>query len=128
MQIAKHYTEYIDQAKRLEAEKELEKAAKLYELAIKQEPFEELPYARLMVIYRKLKQPKDEWRVINKALDVFRSHYDKKTAQFSGKDRIGRLSKALLKSVTGASKKTSYTQYPEPIPKWTLRKKALERK
>lgn len=128
MQIAKHFTEYIEQAKAAEAEEELQKAAKLYELAIKQEPFEELPYTRLMIIYRKLKQPKDELRVINKALDVFQSHYDGKAAQFSGKDQIGQLSKALLKAISGSSKKAGHTQYPEPIPKWRLRKKTVEKK
>jgi len=128
MHVARHYTEYLKQARAVEAEGEPEKAAAIYEQAVKQNPFEELPYNRLMVIYRKLKQPKDELKIIIKALDVFQSHYDQKKAQFSGRDNIGQLSKALLKSVTGSSKKTSYTRYPEPIHKWTLRKKAVQKK
>jgi tetratricopeptide (TPR) repeat protein len=128
MHVAKHYTEYIEQARATEADGELEKAASLYEQAIQQEPFDQLPYNRLMIIYRKLKQPKDELRVIEKALDVFQSYYDEKAAHYSGKDKIGQLSRALLKSVTGTSKKTSYTQYPEPIPKWTVRRKAVQKK
>jgi hypothetical protein len=71
MHVAKHYTEYLKQARTFEEDGEPEKAASLYELAIKQAPFEELPYNRLMIIYRKLKQPREELRVINKALDVF---------------------------------------------------------
>ena len=128
MHIAQHYTEHIKQARAVEANGELEKAASIYEQAIKQEPFEELPYSRLMIIYRKLKQPKDELRVIKKALDVFQSHYDEKAVHYSGRDKIGQLSKALLKSMSGSNRTASYTQYPEPIPRWTLRKKAVEKK
>jgi tetratricopeptide (TPR) repeat protein len=128
MHVANHYTEYLEQAKAVEDGGDLEKAATLYEHAIRQEPFEEHPYNRLMILYRKLKQPKDELRIINKALEVFQLHYDEKAAHFSGKDKLGQLSKALLKSLTGSSKKTSYTHYPEPIPKWTRRKKLLEKK
>jgi hypothetical protein len=128
MPVAKHYTELIEEARRVESEGELEKAASIYEQAIRQEPMVEFPYNRLMVIYRKFKQAKDEYRVINKALDVYVSYYDKKLKPYTSNTRTGQLSKALLKSVTGNAKKTSYTSYPEPIPRWTLRKKAVEKK
>jgi|SRR5690349_7521844 tetratricopeptide (TPR) repeat protein len=128
MPVTKHYTELIEEARKVEAEGELEKAASIYEQAIRQHPMDELPYNRLMIIYRKFKQPKNEYRVINKALDVYTSYYDKKLEPYTSNTKIGQLSKALLKSVTGSNKKTSYTSYPEPIPKWTLRKKAVEKK
>jgi hypothetical protein len=81
-----------------------------------------------MIIYRKFKQPKNELRVIKKALEVYTAFYDKKLKPYTSNTKVGQLSKALLKSVTGSAKKTSYTSYPEPIPRWTLRKKAVEKK
>jgi tetratricopeptide (TPR) repeat protein len=128
MPATKHYTELIEEARNVEAEGELEKAASIYEQAIKQQPMDEFPYNRLMIIYRKFKQPKEEYRVINKALDVYISFYDEKLKPYTSNTKIGQLSKALLKSVTGNAKKTSFTSYPEPIPRWTLRKKAVEKK
>jgi tetratricopeptide (TPR) repeat protein len=128
MPATKHYTELIEEARNVEAEGELEKAASIYEQAIRQHPMDEFPYNRLMIIYRKFRQPKNEFRVINKALDVFTDYYDKKLKPYTSNTKVGQLSKALLKSVTGSAKKTSYTSYPEPIPRWTLRKKVVEKK
>jgi tetratricopeptide (TPR) repeat protein len=118
----------IEEARNVEADGELEKAASIYEQAIRQHPMDEFPYNRLMIIYRKFKQPKNELRVIKKALEVYTAFYDKKLKPYTSNTKVGQLSKALLKSVTGSAKKTSYTSYPEPIPRWTLRKKAVEKK
>jgi tetratricopeptide (TPR) repeat protein len=128
MPVTKHYTELIEAARNVEADGELEKAASIYEQAIRQHPMDEFPYTRLMIIYRKFKQPKNELRVIKKALEVYTAFYDKKLKPYTSNTKVGQLSKALLKSVTGSAKKTSYTSYPEPIPRWTLRKKAVEKK
>lgn len=128
MPVTKHYTELIEEARNVEADGELEKAASIYEQAIRQHPMDEFPYNRLMIIYRKFKQPKNELSVINKALEVYTAFYDKKLKPYTSNTKVGQLSKALLKSVTGSAKKTSYTSYPEPIPRWTLRKKAVEKK
>jgi tetratricopeptide (TPR) repeat protein len=128
MPVTKHYTELIEEARNVEADGELEKAASIYEQAIRQHPMDEFPYNRLMIIYRKFKQPENELNVINKALEVYTTFYDKKLKPYTSNTKVGQLSKALLKSVTGSAKKTSYTSYPEPIPRWTLRKKAVEKK
>ena len=128
MKAGKHYTEIIDEAEAMEAEGDLKKAAALYEAAIKQKPFHEKPYDRLMTIYRKLKDYKKEVQTIDKALALFKEHYDKKAAPFTGNDKVGQLSKQLLASVTGSTKRTSYTTYPEPIPRWTVRKNNAEKK
>lgn len=123
---AQHYTELVKQAKAVEEDGELEKAAELYELSIRQEPLEEWPYARLMKIYRQQKEYKQERRVIEKALKVFQAHYDKKGEKRLGKKgRSFELSKALLKAVEG---KNSEHYYPEPIPKWMKRKLVVEKK
>ena len=121
-----HYIELIRQAREAEGSNDLGNAATLYEKAIKQKPFLEQPYTRLMIIYRKLKQPQDELRIINTALDLFTSHYDERIKHYSGKDKIGQVSKALLRSLAGSSKPAK--EYPQPIPKWTNRQKQVEKK
>ncbi len=107
---------------------EVEQAISLYEKVIKQEPLLELPYNRLMILYRKQKLYEKELKVLDKALEVFFGHYDKKLQPYTGNTQLANLSRALLKSVSGNEKKTSYTSYPEPIPKWTVRRKNLEKK
>ncbi len=121
-----HYTELIRVAQLLEGKGDLESAAAEYEKAARQSPLEEAPYSRLMIIYRKLKEPAKELKAINKGLDVFISAYDRRLKKYSGKDRLGKLSKALLKTVTGTSK--IKINYPDPIPKWLKRKEAVEKK
>jgi tetratricopeptide (TPR) repeat protein len=122
----KHYTELFKQAELQEAEGELEDAAKSYEQVIKQHPLEERAYSRLMIIYRKLKDPKKELKVINKGIEAFKAQHDKKLETFSRNDAVGRLSKALLKSVSGKNLKTK--DYPKPVPQWTKRKAVVEKK
>ena len=127
MHVAQHYTEYIKQAKAAEQEGEEEEAITFYERAIKQKPLLEQPYARLMVLYRKKKQYEEELKVVNKALEVFTEHYDKKKKAFQGSAKVASLSKAILK-VVGGSKAAMENRYPQPIPKWTKRKKTVEKK
>jgi tetratricopeptide (TPR) repeat protein len=128
MHVVKPYTELIKQAREAETDGEIQDAASLYERAIRQDPLIELPYNRLMIIYRKQKEYEKELKVLDKALEVFISHYDKKLKPYTGNTKLAQISKALLKSLSGSSKKTSYTSYPEPIPKWTVRRKNLEKK
>ena|SRR5687768_9701278 len=127
MQAAQHYTEYIKQAKLAEEEGNIEEATALYEKAIKQKPLLEQPYNRLMVIYRKDKKYKEELRVIDKALDRFIKHYDKKKETFKVPDKVARLSKALLKKI-GDGNKASENSYPQPVQKWLTRKSTVEKK
>lgn len=126
MEVAKHYAELIKEARKAEEDAEIKDAIDLYEKAIKQKPVLEQPYGRLMILYRKEKQYSKELKVIDKALDVFTSMYDKKKAVFSGAGKVAQLSKALLKTVGGTKKDENY--YPEPIPKWLKRKAVVEKK
>src|SRR5690242_13897629 len=105
--IAKPYRELLLEAKDAEENNELEKAAKIYERAIKSEPNEELPYNRLMIIYRKLTQYEDEPNTIKKGIKAFEDLYRKKTEKFLGKNKSAeRLSNALAKSLGQKGKKT----------------------
>src|SRR3954468_20829002 len=115
-----HYTELIRQAVEVEAEGELEKAAELYEKAIKQKPFEEKPYARLMKIYRQFRDYEKELKVIDRGLQVFQEHYDKRMEKSVVNTKAAKLSKALLKAVEGKNARDHY--YPEPVPKWMKRR------
>lgn len=120
------YLEHIKLAKAAEENGDEKSAASHYEQAIRSSPMEEQPYNRLMIIYRKLKEPEKELKVIDKALKVFMSHYDDRLDKFSGKDKLGQLSRALLKTVSGKSKPA--IEYPQPVPKWIKRKEGLKKK
>lgn len=127
--VAKPYHELMAEAEDAEENNELEKAAKIYEQAIKIEPHEEQPYNRLMIIYRKLRQYEDELKVIKKGIEKFEELYQKKSERLIGKNqKLERLSNALAKSLGQKGKKTETLYYPEPIPKWIKRQKVVEKK
>lgn len=129
LHIVKPYTELMTEAKEAEENNELEKAAKIYERAIKMEPHEEQPYNRLMIIYRKLTWFEDELKIIKKGIAAFEELYQKKSERLLGKNQsVARLSNALAKSLGQKGKKTEPLYYPEPIPKWTKRQKVVEKK
>ena len=127
MQATQHYSEYVKQAKMAEKAGNIEEATSLYEKVIKQRPLMEQPYNRLMINYRKNKKFKEELRVIDKALDVFIGHYEKKKAAFIMPDKVARLSKAILKALNTDAKPFE-TSHPQPIQKWLTRKKVVEKK
>lgn len=127
--VAKPYHELINEAKEAEENNELEKAAKIYERAIKSEPHEEQPYNRLMIIYRKLTRYEDELKIIKKGIATFEELYQKKSEKLISKNQsVARLSNALAKSLGQKGKKVEATYYPEPISKWMKRQKAVEKK
>jgi hypothetical protein len=129
LHVVKPYNELITEAREAEENNELEKAAKIYERAIKMEPHEEQPYNRLMIIYRKLTCYEDELRVIKKGITAFEELYQKKSERLLGKSQsLARLSNALAKSLGQKGKKTEPLYYPAPIPKWTKRQKVVEKK
>lgn len=123
------YHELLSEAKEAEENNELEKAAKIYERAIKTEPHEEQPYNRLMVVYRKLTRYEDELKIIRKGIAAFEEMYQKKSERLLGKKQsVARLSNALAKSLGQKGKKTQSLYAPEPIPKWMKRQKMVEKK
>jgi hypothetical protein len=127
--VAKPYHELMLEAKEAEENNELEKAAKLYERAIKSQSHEEQPYNRLMIIYRKLTQYEDELKTIKKGIVAFEDLYQKKSERLLGKNKsVERLSNALAKSLGQKGKKTENTFHPEPIAKWMRRQKVVEKK
>lgn len=129
LHVAKSYPELISEAKEAEENNELEKAAKIYERAIKTEPHEEQPYNRLMIVYRKLTSYEDELKTIKKGIAAFEELYQKKSERLLGKNKsVERLSNALAKSLGQKGKKPETMFYPEPIPNWMKRQKVVEKK
>jgi tetratricopeptide (TPR) repeat protein len=129
LHVAKSYHELISEAKEAEDNNELEKAAKIYERAIKTEPHEEKPYNRIMIIYRELTWYEEELKIIKKGIAAFEELYQKKSEKILGKNQsVARLSNALAKSLGQKGKKVEAAYYPEPISKWMKRQKVVEKK
>ena len=129
LHVARSYSELILEAKEAEENNEFEKAAKIYERAMRTEPHEEQPYNRLMIIYRKLTWYEEELKIIKKGITNFEALYQKKSERLIGKNQsVARLSNALAKSLGQKGKKTDPLYYPEPIPKWMKRQKVVEKK
>ena len=114
----------IQSAKHLEQEGRLEAAAKLYEDAVKRKSPDEHPYNRLMIIYRRLKRPKDELRVIKAGISVFEASLKPKRSS----RKLAELSKAMMKSTGLTDKKGNLVYHPEPIGRWIKRKLVVEKK
>lgn len=114
----------IQEAVQLEKEGQLEEAAKLYEDAIKQKSMDERPYHRLMIIYRKLKRPADELRVIKAGIAVFETSFNRK----SRSKKLNELSNKMMKTAGLMDKKGKAMYHPEPVGKWMKRKELVEKK
>ena len=118
-----------DEAINAELEEDLKRAATLYEQAIKEKPTDEFSYNRLMIVYRKLKQYKDELRVINKAIKNFKEAHAKKIGKGLRKNStVGKLSAALMKTAGLLDKKGNAVYVPEPIARWEKRKLTVEKR
>lgn len=129
LHVAKSYNELIKEAKEAEANKDLDAAATAYERAIRQEPHQEAPYDRLMIIYRKQSRYEDELKLIEKGVETFESFYKKKSQKIVGKNKEAeKLSMSLAKSLGLTDKKGNEVYHPGPVDKWLKRKTVVEKK
>ena len=110
-----------------EAKGNLDLAAKHYEAAIKDERPDELPFNRLMIIYRKQKRFKDELRVIKKGIKMFEDFYKQSSSKSRGK-KVVDLSEAFMKGTGLKDRKGNLAYRPEPIAKWMKRMEVVEKK
>jgi len=123
------YKDLIKKAEEAEDNEQLDEAVRLYRETMKVEPSYELPYDRLMVIYRKQKNYKEELKVINEGIRFFSEQHENKQKEMIGNNKkIAQLSNALMKSVGLKDKKGKSIYYPEPVPKWQKRKQVVEKK
>ena len=98
-------------------EKDTSVAIKDYEEAIKLNPLAEKAYDRLMIIYRKEKDYKNELRIINAGIKSFENFYRSKKSR----------SKKIA-SFGFTDKKGNAVYDPEPIARWKKRKATVEKK
>lgn len=106
-----------------ESAADLSEEGKLLEKTIQSNPGNDKALNRLMVIYRKLKEPKKELKVINTAIKTFEERFKKRQPVYNKK--ITTLSKALLKATGLADKKGNNLYEPGDLSKWRKRKALL---
>jgi tetratricopeptide (TPR) repeat protein len=129
LEVARSYNETITEARSAEAGDDLEKAAKLYERAVRLQPHEEMPYNRLMIIYRKLYRYEDELKVIEKGIKSFEDFYKDRAQKIVSKNKVAeQLSKSLAKSLGLTDRKGNEVYHPGPIDSWLKRKAVVEKK
>jgi hypothetical protein len=113
-------------AQYLEKNEQLEEAAVYYEKYLKTQPRDTLPYNRLMIIFRKLKDVKNELRIIDLGIQSFTALY---TPTAAGKNsNVVKLSKQ-LNILTGLTDKKGNSLHDAgPIGKWKTRKALILKK
>ncbi len=96
-----------------------------YEEAIKNNPLAEKAYDRLMIIYRKEKDYKNELKLINSGIKFFEDFYKSKKSRSK---KIADISNKLNRSFGFIDKKGNSLNDPEPIARWKKRKIAVEKR
>lgn len=113
-------------ARYLEKKGDLKAAARIYEKLVKKETLKEFTYNRLMMIYRKQKDFKNELRVINSGIQTFQDFYMPSAV---GKHKtIISLSKKLNVLIGLTDSKGRSLAEAEPIKKWKKRKEIVLKK
>ena len=112
-----------------EEDGDINKAIRFYEQNIKEEYADKLAFERLMIIYRKQKEYKEELRVIKRGIEVFQKNMRERVkhslARRVSDKKLEQLSSAILK-ITGQKKEELH--FPDPIDKWLKRKEIVEKK
>jgi len=115
----------------MEAEEDgdVNKAARFYEQNIKEDYADKFAFERLMIIYRKEKEYKNELRVIKRGIEVFQQSFKERVkhslARRVSDKKLEQLSNAIIK-ISGQKKEELH--FPDPIDKWLKRKEIVEKK
>jgi hypothetical protein len=119
-------------AEEADASADIQQDVKMFEESIRQPDAGQVPFDRLLVLYRKQKKYKDELRVVNKAIKTFSDRIeDLQSKTFSGrkdKRKLHELSLQFGKKSGLLDRKGNELHYPEPISRWLKRKKVIEKK
>jgi hypothetical protein len=115
----------IEEADEAEEKQDISLAKEDYEEVIKKDPLAEKAYDRLMILYRKEKDYKNELKLINAGIKAFESFYKSKK---SGSKKIAEISKKLNRSFGFTDKKGNAVYDPEPIARWKKRKLTVEKR
>jgi tetratricopeptide (TPR) repeat protein len=114
-----------------EAEKndDIKKATRLYEQNINEDYADEFAFERLMIIYRKQKDYKNELRVIERGIQLFQQnieeHLQHSLSRRVNALKLKQLSNAIIKK-SGLKKEEIH--FPDPIDKWIKRKEIVKGK
>jgi hypothetical protein len=119
-------------AKEAESKDDIKTAIRLYEENIRLGYPDPFAYDRLMILYRKLKDYKNEMRVINRAVKVFTEDYNRHRKSMisdaKSKKKVMELSSAIMKKSGLTDRKGNETFVPEPVGRWIKRKELLQKK
>ncbi|MEO6406692.1 MAG: hypothetical protein ABIY51_03710 [Ferruginibacter sp.] len=116
----------IAEATEAEANGENDNAIGLYKEVLKETPLNENVYSRLMILYRKKKDFKNELRIINAGIKAFENFYKPKIKEKT--KLITSISNKLNKLIGLVDKKGNHVYDPEPIGKWKKRKAVVIKK
>jgi len=116
-------------ARQAEKDGDTNKAVRFYEQNISEDYADRFAFERLMIIYRKQKEYKNELRVIKRGIEVFQQTFKERVKHSLAKrvsDRkLEQLSNAIMKA-SGQNKEQ--LPFPDPIDKWLKRKEIVEEK
>lgn len=115
----------FEEANEAEEKEDISIAIKDYEEAIKVNPLAEKAYNRLMILYRREKDYKNELRIINTGIKAFEDFY---RSRKSGSKKIAEISKKLNRSFGFTDKKGNMLYDPKPIAQWKKRKAVVQKK
>jgi hypothetical protein len=116
--------ELIEKAREAESV-HLEDAANIYHDVLDRGNLSEEAYDRLMIVYRKLKDYKNELVVIDRGIKAYEDFYKAKSSRSK---KVAELSNKLAKSTGLLDKKGNTTYDPEPIAKWKKRRLLVEKR
>src|SRR5436190_14191698 len=116
-------------AMQAEREEDVNKAIRFYEQNIREDHADKFAFERLMVIYRKDKEYKNELRVIKRGIEVFQKKFKERVkhslARRVSDKKLEQLSNAIIK-ISGQKKEELH--FPDPVDKWLKRKDVVEKK
>jgi len=114
-------------AKAAEANDAIAEAIANYKCCIKLRPAYEPAYNRLMILYRKNKEPKKELDIINNGIKAFEAIYNNASKKTLTKTAV-QLSKSLSKSTGLTDKKGKDLFEQPPIPRWRQRAALVQKR
>jgi tetratricopeptide (TPR) repeat protein len=116
----------LKQASYMESTGNTQKAIKLYRQSLKGQHKDEKAYGRLMVIFRKMKDYRNESLIIQRAIKSFEKFYTDRSIRI-GKQIAG-TSKAIMRALGLINKKGKPIHMLEPVERWSKRLEWVERK
>jgi len=118
-----------NEASEAEKNNDNKKATRLYEQNINENYADKFAFERLMIIYRKQKDYRNELRVIERGIQLFRQnieeHLQHSLAKRVDATKLKQLSNAIIKK---SGLKNEELSFPDPIDKWIKRKEIVKQK